>query len=69
MSAESDPSSVPQPPPEAADAAYPALEELARERVRGEWHGIKTGFRRIRLISDVRQVGMRGSETLGVARF
>ncbi|HCN30145.1 MAG TPA: hypothetical protein DIT64_15680 [Verrucomicrobiales bacterium] len=34
-----------------------------------EWHGIKAGFRRKRLISAVRQAGMRSSETLGAARF
>ncbi|MFM2169657.1 MAG: hypothetical protein RIS79_4028, partial [Verrucomicrobiota bacterium] len=40
MSAESDPSSIPQPPPGAADAAYPALEELAQLLPQYEMHSI-----------------------------
>lgn len=40
MSADSDPSSIPQPPPGAADAAYPALEELAQLLPQYEMHSI-----------------------------
>lgn len=40
MSDESDPSSIPQPPPGAEDAAYPALEELAQLLPQYEMHSI-----------------------------